>query len=253
MSINTGLPMDKRGKRVWIVGASEGIGAALARDYAGQGARLVLSARNGDRLAALAEEIGGAEVVALDSADPLSLQAAAESIAAGGPLDVAISMAALYDPGRALEIDLETAARIVTVNLTGSLMFARTAAPLLREGGQLVLTGSVAGYIGLPQGQIYSATKAGVQNLAESLRAELAPRLDVRLVSPGFVATRLTARNDFTMPGLLQPDQAARRIIDGLGTARFEIAFPRRLVWPLKLLRALPYGLSLALTRRLTR
>ncbi len=246
--------MSEHGKeRVWIVGASDGIGAALARDYASRGARLVLSARDGARLAALARDIGGAEVVPLDLADPATLAGAVEQIAKGGPLDRAITMAALYDPGAALEIDLEMAAKIVQVNLTGSLMFARAAAGLLRSGGQLVLTGSVAGYLGLPRGQIYSATKAGVANLAESLKAELAPRLDVRLISPGFVATRLTAKNDFAMPGLLQPEQAARRIAKGLDGRGFEISFPRRLVWPLKLLRALPYGVSLAITRKLVR
>lgn len=245
-------------RRIWIVGASEGIGAALARHYAREGHRLILSARSEARLEALAAEIGGAEVVALDVTDPASLAAAAERIAAAtlgsaGALDAAILMAADYDPGPVLQIDPGRAARIVTVNLTGTFLFARTAAALLAPGGQLVLTGSAAAYIGLPQGQIYSATKAGVVNLAESLRAELDGRLDVRLVSPGFVDTRLTRKNAFDMPGLLSPEAAARRIAAGLAGRRFEVAFPRRLIWPLKLLRALPYGVALRLTRRLVR
>lgn len=240
-------------ERIWILGASDGIGAALARAFAAQGAALVLSARRADPLQALAQDLGGAEVLALDVTDPASLSAAARRIAAGGPLDRAITLAADYDPGAALEIDPDRAARIVATNLTGSLLFARVAAGLLRPGGQLVLTGSVAGYVGLPQGQIYSATKAGVINLAESLRAELSGRLDVRLVNPGFVATRLTAQNDFAMPGLLSPEAAARRIVAGLAGRRFEVHFPRRLSWPLKLLRALPYGVALRLTRRMTR
>ena len=253
MSINTGWPMPEQGARIWIMGASEGIGAALARAYARQGARLILSARSEDRLEALAQEIGGAEVIAADVADPLSLQAASERIAMGGPLDAAITLAALYDPGQVSEIDADRAAQIVSVNLMGSFHFARAAAPLLRPGGQLVLTGSVAGYIGLPQGQIYSASKAGVINLAETLRAELWPACDVRLINPGFVETRLTEMNDFEMPGLMQPDAAAERIMRGLAGRGFEIHFPRRLTWGLKLLRALPYGIALRLTRRLVR
>ncbi|APZ52354.1 SDR family NAD(P)-dependent oxidoreductase [Salipiger abyssi] len=243
--------MPETSPRIWIMGASDGIGAALAREYAARGARLVLSARSGDALQKLAEEIGGAEVVTADVADRESLSAAAARIAEGGRLDRAITLAALYDPGKVLEIDPDRATQIVTVNLAGSFHFARAAAPLLRDGGDLVLTGSVAGYVGLPQGQIYSASKAGVINLAETLRAELAPRIAVRLISPGFVDTRLTQRNSFTMPGLMQPEQAARRIARGLDGKAFEVHFPRRLTWPLKLLRALPYGLALPLTKRL--
>jgi short-subunit dehydrogenase len=110
----------------------------------------------------------------------------------------------------------------------------------------------VAGYIGLPQGQIYSATKAGVINLAESLRAELSGRVDVRLINPGFVDTRLTQRNSFHMPAIVTPQSAANAIIKGLEARRFEVHFPRRLTWSLKLLSALPYWAALPLTKRLT-
>lgn len=240
-------------ERIWIMGASDGIGAALARDWAGQGARLVLSARSEAQLAALAAQIGNAEYIACDVTDRDSLDRAAARIAQGGPLDRAVTLAALYDPGQVMQIDPDLAARIVAVNLTGSFNFARSAVPLLRDGGQLALTGSVAGYVGLPQGQIYSATKAGVINLAETLRAELAPRIDVRLISPGFVDTRLTQRNDFAMPGLMSPEQAALAIRRGLQGRGFEVHFPRKLTLPLKLLRLLPYSLALRLTRRLVR
>lgn len=239
-------------RKIWIVGASEGIGAALARAYARTGAKLVLSARGGESLEALCATLG-AHPLPLDLARSESVTAAAEALAALGPLDGAINLAALYDPGRVDEISLERAAELVAVNLTGSLLFVRAARPLLRPGGQLVLTASVAGYFGLPQGQIYSATKAGVINLAETLRAEAAGAVDVRLICPGFVATRLTARNDFAMPFVQSPEQAAARILAGLAGRRFEVHFPRRLSWPLKLLRALPYGLALPLSRRLVR
>ncbi len=238
------------GKTVWIIGASEGIGAALACAFAQEGAQLILSARNPVALTALAADCGGALVLPLDLASAGSLAAAAAGIAPG-TLDAVICTAALYDPGRVADLDPEAMARLVTVNLLGSLDVARLTPPLLRDGGQLVLFGSVAGYLGLPGGQPYSATKAAVNNLAETLRIELAPRLDVRLVCPGFVRTQLTAKNDFAMPAIITPDQAAQAVIRGLQGRAFEIHFPKRFTRAMKLLRALPYALSLRLTARI--
>lgn len=239
---------------IWIIGASDGIGAALAREYSRRGARLILSARSGDRLQDLATALGPDHIVLpLDVTDRESIEAAAERIAQIGPLERVVHLAALYDPGKVAELDPDIATQIVTTNLTGSFHIAQVAPALLREGGQLALCGSVAGYFGLPQGQIYSATKAGVINLAQSLRAEMAGRFDIRLISPGFVDTRLTQRNGFHMPAMVSPETAARAIIDGLNGRRFEVHFPKRLTWPLKLLRVLPYWASLPITRRLTR
>lgn len=239
---------------IWIIGASDGIGAALARAYAAQGARLVLSARSEDRLSDLAASLGENHVVVpLDVGDRSSLNAAAAQIAGLGPLDRVIHLAALYDPGKIAEIDADTAAQIVNVNLTGSFHITQIAPPLLRRGGQLAICGSVAGYIGLPQGQIYSASKAGVINLVESLAAELSGQIDVRLISPGFVDTRLTQRNEFDMPAMISPEAAAAAIVAGLNARGFEVHFPKRLTIALKLLRALPYWAALPLTRRLSR
>ncbi|WP_151719812.1 SDR family NAD(P)-dependent oxidoreductase [Gemmobacter serpentinus] len=239
------------GTTVWIIGASEGIGAALARALAQAGAQLILSARNKAALDDLAARCGAAaQVLPVDLATAGSLAQAAATIGPGS-LDAVICTAALYDPSRVEDMDPETTARLVAVNLLGSFEVARLAPPLLRDGGQLVLFGSVAGYFGLPGGQPYSATKAAVNNLAESLRIELAPRVDVRLVCPGFVATRLTAKNDFTMPAIITPDDAAEAVIRGLQGRAFELHFPKRFTWAIKALRALPYALSLRLTRRL--
>lgn len=239
-------------ERIWIIGASDGIGREIALAYGSAGADLVLSARREDKLAELAAEIGGAEIRPMDVADRASVQEAADAIAANGPLDRIVHLAALYDPGRIADLDPEKAAQIISVNLTGSFHIAQIGPTLLRKGGQLALCGSVAGYIGLPQGQIYSATKAGVISLAESLRAERAD-LDIRLICPGFVDTQMTRKNDFDMPAIIQPDKAAQAIIRGLDGRRFEIHFPHRLTRTLKLIRALPYAASLRLTRRLSR
>lgn len=239
------------GRRVWIIGASAGIGAALARALAAQGARLVLSARDAAALAALAQDCGGAGVLAFDLAQPGALEAAAEQ--AGPPFDAVICTAALYEPAPLAQAAPAQIAAMVQVNLLGTLEVARLAPRLLREGGQLVLFGSVAGYVGLPGGQPYSATKAAVNNLAESLAAELWPRVDVRLVCPGFVASRLTAKNRFAMPALITPDEAAAHVLRGLLGRRFEIHFPKRFTLAVKLLRLLPWGLALRVTRRLRR
>jgi len=197
---------------IWIIGASDGIGAALAREYARRGARLVLSARSEGRLEALAESLGPDHVaMPVDVSDRESVEAAADRIALLMRVDRVINLAAIYDPGKTTEIDPEMAAKIVQVNLTGTFNVAQVAARVLRHGGQLAFPGRVAGYIGLPQGQIYSATTAGVINLAESLRVELKGRIDVRLISPGFVDTRLTGKNDFTMPGLSNHLRPRRR------------------------------------------
>lgn len=238
---------------IWIIGASDGIGTALAREWAQRGARLILSARSTDRLEELALDLGPDHIpLRVDVSDRASIDVAAARIAQIGPIDRVVHLAALYDPGKIAELDPDRAAQIITTNLTGSFHIAQVAPALLREGGQLAICGSVAGYIGLPQGQIYSATKAGVINLVESLRAELSDRVDVRLINPGFVDTRLTQRNTFHMPAMVTPKAAASAIIHGLNTKRFEVHFPRRLTWGLKLLSALPYWAAMPLTKRLT-
>lgn len=243
--------MDFAGRRIWVIGASAGIGAALARALAARGAQLVLSARDGAALEALVTECGGGQSLALDLAQPQTLAQAVRTLQADAPLDAVICTAALYDPGRVADLDPSRVEAMVRVNILGMIEVARLCPTLLRDGGQLVLFGSVAGYLGLPGGQPYSATKAAVNNLAESLAVELAPRVDVRLVCPGFVQTRLTAKNRFAMPALITAEQAAEAVLRGMGRRGFEIHFPRRFTWAMKLLRLLPYGLSLRLSARL--
>ncbi|WP_304619454.1 SDR family NAD(P)-dependent oxidoreductase [Paracoccus sediminilitoris] len=246
------MSSDKTPERIWIIGASDGIGQALAKAWSARGAHVILSARSREPLEKLAAQLGRADVQVLDVADRASVQAAADAITADGPVDRIVHLAAMYDPGRIADLDPDKAAQIVTVNLTGSFHIAQIGPKVLRAGGQLALTGSVAGYVGLPQGQIYSASKAGVINLAESLRAERTD-LDIRLICPGFVETRLTEKNDFKMPAIIKPEEAAKAIMKGLEGGSFEIHFPHRLTRSLKLIRALPYALSMRLTRRLSR
>jgi short-subunit dehydrogenase len=241
------------GELIWIIGASEGIGAALAREWAARGATLILSARSETKLTALAASLGPQHIpVPIDVSSRENIEVAAETVSKIGKLDRVIHLAALYDPGEVCDIEHTSAAKIVTVNLMGSFHIAQVVPELLRKNGQLALCGSVAGYIGLPEGQIYSATKAAVISLAESLRNELVGEVDVRLISPGFVDTRLTQKNDFTMPAIVSAKQAADQIIKGLNQRRFEVHFPRRFTLGLKLLSYLPYWISLPLIGRFT-
>lgn len=240
------------GKLIWIIGASAGIGAALAKAFADEGARLILSARNVTALSELAEICGGAEIHAFDLGETGALAKAARVISQGEPLDMVVCTAALYMPARMAEINPADAEAMVRVNILGTLEVAKHCPALLREGGQLVLFGSVAGYFGLPGGQAYSGTKAAVNNIAESLAAELAPRIDVRLVCPGFVRSRLTDKNDFAMPAIISAEEAASRTLRGLRSRRFEIHFPRRFTLAVKFLRILPYGIALWLTRKIS-
>ena len=236
-------------EKIWIIGGSSGIGEAMARAYAARGALVVISGRDEKALEAALARIGPGQLAArADAVDPQSLAAVAEQ---HGPFDRVITTAAIYDPGPLGKADQNKAEAIFSVNLTGTFNVARVAINALKPGGQLVLFGSAAAIFGLPNGQVYSATKAAIVNMAQSLRAELWPQIDVRLVTPGFVRTPLTDKNEFAMPGLMEPEDAARRILKGLDGRSFEIAFPRRLIWPLKLLGVLPHPIAFALTKRL--
>ncbi|MCP8883293.1 SDR family NAD(P)-dependent oxidoreductase [Devosia sp. XJ19-1] len=241
--------MIRNGETIWIIGGSSGIGAALAEAFARAGAGVVISGRDPKALAKTVDKYGPALIAAqADATDVASLEAVADQY---GPFDRVITTAAIYDPGPVLKADQNKAEAIFSVNLTGTFNVARVGAKALKPGGQLVLFGSAAAIFGLPNGQAYSATKAATVNLAQSLRAELWPQVDVRLVTPGFVRTPLTDQNQFSMPGLMEPEDAAKRIMAGLATKRFEIAFPRRLIWPLKVLGVLPHPLAFAITARM--
>lgn len=241
---------------VWIIGASSGIGAALAHELAARGAILVLSSRRKDELESLKTGLGAQhKVFALDVTDAETTLRTAQAIrAVFGRIDRIVFLAAAYAPMKIDAFDIAVAKEIVDVNLTGAFNIVHATLPILKaqkSKGQLALCGSVAGYIGLPGGQPYSATKAAIINLAESLHAECKKAIDVKLISPGFVRTPLTDKNDFNMPMIIKPEQAAKEIADGLLSKRFEIHFPKRFTTFLKILRFLPYALSLRLTRNI--
>ncbi len=240
------------GKRVWLIGASAGIGAALARELASLGARLALSARNADALQAL--NLVGTRLLPCDATDRASLAAARDDlVAAWGGIDLVVYLAGDYVPMTAADFDLGKAEQMVAVNFNGAMNLTAAVLNDLRPGGGIVLVASVAGYRGLPRALAYGPGKAALIHFAECLHLELAPHgLGVWLVNPGFVATRLTDRNDFRMPALITPEDAAQAILKGLASGRFEIHFPKRFTRIMKLLALLPYRCYFPLVRRIT-
>jgi short-subunit dehydrogenase len=244
--------VDWSGKRVWLVGASSGIGAALAGELARLGARVALSARSVDKMRAL--DIPGALLLPCDATDTVSLAGARASLlAAWRGVDLVIYLAGDYVPMRTGDFDLAVAEKVITVNFNGGMRLAATVLPDLQAGGGIAFVASVAGYRGLPKALAYGPGKAALIHFAECLHLDLAPQgIGVWVINPGFVATPLTAKNDFAMPALLTPEQAALATVDGLKTGKFEIHYPKRFTRVMKLLALLPYGLYFPLVRRLT-
>lgn len=234
------------GKYIWILGASSGIGAALAKELARRGAILALSARREDKLQELAETLTGDKHItaALDVVEPESIRAAQEGILKTFPhIDSVIFMAAIYSPHDGQKKPLSFIHDMLDVNLGGAFNLIDTIQPHFEKQGygQLVLCASVAGYRGLPGGQPYCATKAALISLGESLKVELELKnIDVKIICPGFVKTPLTDKNDFPMPMMIEADDAAKAIAGGLVSPGFEIHFPKKFTLIMKILRLLP-------------
>jgi NAD(P)-dependent dehydrogenase (short-subunit alcohol dehydrogenase family) len=251
---------DWQGKTAWLVGASTGIGRATASALHAAGARVVVSARSRDALDAFVAAHPGSDAIALDVTDREAMRdAAARITGVHGNIDLAMFCAGTYAAMRATDFDLDVALRHVQVNYDGALHLLDAVLPQLLaqgkagRGGHLSLVSSVAGYRGLPQSLAYGPTKAALINLAETLYLDLAPlQLGVSVINPGFVETPLTAGNDFRMPALITPEEAARQILRGWHRGDFEIHFPKRFTGWLKALRLLPYTPYFAIVRRST-
>ncbi len=246
---------DWHGKTVWLVGASSGIGQATAHALHEAGAKVVVSARNGAALEAFVAAHPGAQALVLDASDAVAVKTAAQSLLAQGPLDLMMYCAGYYREQRATGFDLADMLRHQQVNYVGALYVLDAVLPamLQRGSGHLSLVGSVAGYRGLPQSLAYGPTKAALINLAETLYLDLqASGVGVSLVNPGFVETPLTAGNQFSMPALISPAQAATEILAGWARGQFEIHFPKRFTLWMKTLRVLPYALYFPAIRKFT-
>lgn len=220
------------GKRYWLVGASEGLGLALAQKLSAAGAELILSARSAETLAtAVAGLPGKATALPVDVGSPDSVAAAAAQL---GDLDGMVFLAGVYWPMRAQDWDAKAAEAMADINFTGCIRALGAALPgmVARGRGHVVITGSLSGFRGLPGAIGYAASKAGTMVLAESLYADLRKTgIAVQLANPGFIRTRLTAKNDFQMPFIMEPEAAADIMFRHMTGNRFKVSFPTVFSW----------------------
>lgn len=230
-----------QGKRYWLVGASEGLGRAVAHTLSRVGAEVIVSARSEDRLKELVAELPGkASYITVDVTDRAAVEAAAKQ---AGELDGVVYLAGVYWPMTAGEWDNEKADLMGEVNYLGAsrVVGAVIGDMVKRDKGHIVLTGSLSGFRGLPGAIGYSASKAGLMALAESMQADLhKSNIQVQVINPGFIKTRLTDKNDFTMPFIMSPEDAAREFFDHMNGDGFKKSFPMVFSWVFRLSQFMP-------------
>jgi NAD(P)-dependent dehydrogenase (short-subunit alcohol dehydrogenase family) len=246
MSLNPAFD-DWTGRTVWLVGASTGIGRATASLLHARGAQVVVSARNAQALQAFEAQHAG---------DRAAMSAAAQRIVARfGRIDLAVYCAGHYKAMRATQFDLDEMLRHDQVNYVGALHMLDAVLPVLlrQQSGHISLVSSVAGYRGLPNSLAYGPTKAALINLAQTLYLDLHPLgIGASVINPGFVETPLTSKNQFAMPALITPEQAAHEILKGWAAGEFEIHFPKRFTLWLKALSHVGDWLYFKAIRRAT-
>jgi short-subunit dehydrogenase len=232
------------GKRYWLVGASEGLGAALAQIMSRCGVEVILSARSEDKLRAVAEGLPGrSQVVPVDIADRASVEAAAQAV---GEIDGVVFLAGLATLFKTQDWDADQAEQMLDVNLTGAArVIGQVIKPMVaRDAGQIVLIGSLSGYRGLPGAIGYSASKAGLLALAECMHGDLRhTNVRVQIAMPGYIQTRMQDDNPHPKPFIMSPEEAARQVFDQMNTDRFHKAFPWGFGLLFRLSRFLPTGL----------
>lgn len=221
-----------RGRRYWLVGASEGLGLALARLLSEAGAEVILSARSEVTLKTAAASLPGpATILPVDVGSTDSVSAAAAQLP---DLDGMVFLAGVYWPMQAQGWDAKAAEAMADINFTGCIRAVGAALPgMVAKGrGHVVITGSLSGFRGLPGAIGYAASKAGTMVLAESLYADLRKSgIAVQLANPGFIRTRLTAKNDFAMPFIMEPERAAQIMFRHMQSGRFKVSFPTVFSW----------------------
>lgn len=248
---------------IWVVGASSGIGLEVAKQYAANGHRVWISARNEEQLTTIALENKGLLPLPVDITDDNALALAVSQIEQSGqPLDKVIINAGTCEYIDSYEIERDKIRRVMETNFFGAINVVNAVLPLLRLSKkqqpsmepQLVFVSSSVTYQALPRAGAYGASKAAVRYFAETLRADVVHEgIDVRIVSPGFVKTPLTDQNDFPMPFLLSVENAASRILKGLGGKQFDIHFPKRFTYSLKFMSLLPDCIRLPLVAKASR
>jgi short-subunit dehydrogenase len=236
---------------VWVIGASTGIGRELAIQLAAKGSTVAVSARSEEKLKDIP---GNTHPYPVDVTNASQVQGVAETIVRDvGPIDLAICAAGRFTPLDIAEFNVANFTDTMNVNYLGVIHALASLVPMMRKRGKghIAVIASVAGYRGLPKAAAYGPTKAALINLAESLKPDLErDGIGISVINPGFVATPMTAHNDFPMPFIMSPQAAAARTIADLEKGKFEIAFPRRFVVFTKLGRILPYSIFFWFSRR---
>lgn len=247
--------MEKLPRLVWLVGASSGIGKALAMQMANAGWQVAISARRLAPLQAMQAQFPALYPYALDVTDAGVVQQVFATICSQhGVPDICLFNAGDYEPMPVEAFDLELFRKLTAVNYLGMVNGLNAVLPLMLERGrgQILLTASLSAYRGLPRAAPYSASKAAVLNLAEALHPELKIKgILLRVINPGFVRSALTDKNPFAMPFLMDAEEAAAVIMRELDGSHFEITFPKRFALLMKLLRLLPYRWYFWITRRM--
>lgn len=246
-------------RRVWVTGASAGIGRAVAEELLRRKARVIASARTEEALKELAKlaEPDRVMVLPLNVTDRAATLRAMEAVRQRwGGLDIALFNAGTCEYVDVKQFDSTIFERTMRTNVLSMAYGVEAVLPLLRRSSSphLVAMSSTVAYGGLPRAEAYGASKAAIKNMFEALRVDLASEgIPVSILCPGFVKTPLTDRNDFPMPFRIEADDAARRIVDGIEAQTPEIHFPKRFSIPLKLLTLLPSRIYTTLCSKMVR
>ena len=245
-------------KSIWITGASSGIGKALALKFANEGWQVAASARREDLLNKIAESNENIFSFPLDVTDSEKCKDVFEQIKNKlKSIDICFFSTGTWDPKKEKEIDIDQMKKVMNVNFFGTLNCIKAVEKYFREKntGHISIVSSIAGYRGLPNSTGYGASKAALNNLAESLYFDFGRNnVRVSLVSPGFIKTQMTDKNQFKMPFLKTAEYAADKIYKGLINGySFEIDFPKELTLILKFLKILPDSLYFKLIKKLTK
>ena len=245
-------------KTIWITGGSTGIGKALAIKFSNEGWNVAISARREELLNELSNQHENISVFPLDVADKIKCKEVFDQIINKYTnVDICFFSTGIWNPKKEKDIDVEQIEEVFKVNFFGTVNSIKVVEQFFKDkkSGIITIVSSIAGYRGLPNSTGYGPSKSALNNLAESLYFDF-KRFNVRvcLVSPGFIKTPMTDKNDFKMPFLKTPEYAANKIYDGLiNKESFEIHVPKVLTVMLKILSFLPSKIYFSLVGKLTK
>ncbi len=253
------MTVELKNRTIWLTGASFGIGLELAKTLLDKDNHLIVTARSETVLQQL--KVKYPDQVTIVVCDVAERSAAnylkSELVKYVDSLDTVILNAGICEYINVSDFDMEVVERVTQTNYLGFVRCVAAALPLLKNSSKhphLVGVSSASAYIGLPRAEAYGTSKAAIRHFLQSLRLDVFPLgIDVSIIYPGFVDTRLTQANDFEMPFQLTTEQAVSRIINGIEKRKKEIAFPKRLIWPIRFFSALPASLSTEFGQKLVR